>query len=155
MRIWRVGAVFLGMAAMVLLTAGLHAQAPPGCNNTPAYSPCEIVFELSDAAAAKYPQPYQSVEMRVEFRSPRHRTLAIPAYWDGGRRMVVRFAPTEAGDWAYRLAGNLPEFDGKTGNFTAAASPSPGFIHPENVHHWVYAERDARGLYQADLWFES
>ena len=132
--------------------AALGAQEVSPCNNTPAYSTCELVFELSEAAAAKHPAPYRTVDMKVEFRSPRHRTLALPAYWDGGRRMVVRFAPTEAGDWAYRLAGNLPEFDGKTGNFTAAASPSPGFIHAENVHHWAYAERDARGLYQAHLW---
>ena len=25
-------------------------------------------------------------------------------------------------------------------------------MHPENVHHWAYTERDARGLYQAHLW---
>jgi hypothetical protein len=139
---------FLALAA----AAALGAQEVSPCNNTPAYSTCELVFELSEAAAAKHPAPYRTVDMKVEFRSPRHRTLALPAYWDGGRRMVVRFAPTEAGDWAYRVAGNLPEFDGKTGNFTAAASPSPGFIHAENVHHWAYAERDARGLYQAHLW---
>ena len=60
--------------------------------------------------------------------------------------MVVRFAPTEAGDWAYRITSNIAGFDGKTANFAAAASPSPGFIHPENVHHWVYSERDERGL---------
>src|SRR5260370_5236427 len=66
--------------------------------------------------------------------------------------MVVRFAPTEVGDWDYRVPSNLPEFDGKTGKFAAAASPSPGFMHPENMHHWAYSERDARGLYQAHLW---
>ena len=71
----------------------------------------------------------------MEFRSPRHRTLAMPAYWDGRRRMVVRFAPTEAGDWDYRVSSSTPEFDGKTGKFTAAVSPSMGFLHPENVHH--------------------
>ncbi len=151
---------------MVVLAAlaamALHAQAVPAqavstqetspCNHTPAYSPCELVFNLSDAAAAKHPTPYRSVEMRVEFRSPRHRTLALPAYWDGGRRMVVRFAPTEAGEWAYRISSNVADLDGKTGGFTAAASSSPGFIHAENVHHWAYAEKDARGLYQAHLW---
>ena len=141
------------IAALALLAAAaLPAQEVSPCNNTPAYSTCELVFELSQPAAAKNPEPYKTVELKAEFRSPRHRTLALPAYWDGGRRMVVRFAPTEVGDWDYRLTSNLAEFDGKTGNFTAAASPSPGFIHPENVHHWAYTERDARGLYQAHLW---
>jgi hypothetical protein len=141
------------LAALAALCAlCLHAQDSSACNNTPAYSTCEVVFNLSDAAAAKYPDPYRTVELRVEFRSPRQRTLALPAYWDGGRRLVVRFAPTEGGEWAYRTSSNVAEFDGKTGSLTAAGSPSPGFIHAENVHHWAYAEKDARGLYQAHLW---
>ncbi len=136
----------------MLAAAALRAQEVSPCNNTPAYSTCELVFELSQADAAKHPEPYKTVDLKAEFRSPRHRTLALPAYWDGGRRMVVRFAPTEAGDWAYRVTSNVAAFEGKTANFTAAASPSPGFIHPENVHHWVYSERDERGLYRAHLW---
>ena len=137
-------------ALLILAASALAAQAP--CANTQAYSPCEIVFELSDQAAARHPEPYKSVELKAEFRSPRHRTLAIPAYWDGQRRMVIRFAPTEPGDWDYRLTSNVAEFDGKTGNFTAAASTSPGFIHAENVHHWEYSERSPTGLFQAHLW---
>ena len=141
------------IAALALLVAAtLRAQDASPCNNTPAYTTCELVFELSEAAAAKNPEPYKTVDLKAEFRSPRHRTLALPAYWDGGRRIVVRFAPTEAGDWDYRVTSNVADFDGKIGKFTAAASPSPGFIHPENVHHWVYSERDERGLYRAHLW---
>ena len=128
----------------------LRAQTP--CANTPAYSACDMVFELSDKAAAAHPMPYRTVELRGEFRSPRHRTLAVPAFWDGGRRMVIRFAPTEAGDWDYRVTSNIAEWDGKTGSFTAAASTAPGFIRPANVHHWAWTERNPEGLYQAHLW---
>ena len=141
------------MAGLAALCAwAMHAQDVSPCNNTPAYAACDLVFELSDAAAAKHPEPYQSVELRVEFRSPRRHTLALQAFWDGGRRMVVRFAPTEGGEWVYRMVSNVADFDGKTGGFTTASSASPGFIHAENVHHWAYAEKDARGLYQAHLW---
>ncbi len=128
----------------------LRAQSP--CDNTPAYSSCDIAFELSDKAAAAHPDPYKTVELRAEFRSPRHRTLAMPAFWDGGRRMVIRFAPTEAGQWDYRLTSNVAELDGKTGSFTVAASPSPGFIRAANVHHWAWTERDENGLDQGHLW---
>src|SRR3954452_7242087 len=107
-------------AALLLLAASaLAAQSP--CANTAAYSPCEIVFELSEKAAAAHPDPYKTIELKAEFRSPRHRTMAMPAFWDGGRRIVIRFAPTEAGDWDYRLTSNVADFDGKTGSFTAAA----------------------------------
>src|SRR6266542_5864409 len=124
--------------ALLLALASLRAAAQSPCAGTPAYSPCEIVFEMSDADAAAHQNPYLTVELHAEFRSPRHRTFLMPAYWDGGRRMVVRFTPTEAGPWDYRLSGNIPEYDGKQGSFTAAASDSPGFVRPANVHHWAY-----------------
>jgi hypothetical protein len=134
-------------AALLFLAAvSLYAQSP--CANTPAYSSCDIVFELP----AGQSDPYKTVDLRAEFRSPRHRTLAMPGFWAGGNRMIIRFAPTEAGDWDYRVTSNVKEFDGKIGNFTAAASQSPGFIRAANVHHWAYTEKDARGLDQAHLW---
>jgi hypothetical protein len=121
-------------------TAGpwLRAQAP--CSNTPAYSPCELVFELNAPDAAAHPHPYLTVEIKAEFRSPRQRTFLLPAYWDGGSRMIIRFTPTEAGQWDYRVSGNIRQFDGQQGSFTAAASEAPGFIRPANVHHWAYTE---------------
>src|SRR5436190_13757700 len=136
------------LAVLAMLPAFvLRAQTPSA--NTPAYTTCDIVFELSEKAAAAHPAPYKTVELKAEFRSPRHRTLAMPAFWDGGNRMVIRFAPTEAGDWDYRLSSNVADFDGKTGAFTAASSSSPGFIRAANLHHWAYTERTATGLDQA------
>jgi hypothetical protein len=124
---------------LAIFSALAFAQAP--CANTPAYSPCEMVFDLPDQAAAAHPDPYTTVDLRAEFRSPRHRTYMLPAYWDGGRRMVIRFSPTEAGDWDYRLSSNIADWEGKTGSFTAAASEAPGFVRTANVHHWMYTER--------------
>jgi hypothetical protein len=123
----------------------LRAQTP--CANTPAYSPCEIVFELSDQDAAAHPNPYVNVDLKGEFRSPRHRTYSQPAFWDGGRRLVIRFAPTEAGDWDYRLSSNVASLDGKMGTFTAAASEAPGFVRVANVHHFAYTERNLPHLW--------
>jgi hypothetical protein len=77
------------------------------------------------------------VDLRAEFRSPRHRTYLMYAFQDGDRRFVIRFAPTEAGVWDYRLTSALPRLEGKTGQFTATASDSPGFVHVANVHHFA------------------
>jgi hypothetical protein len=128
------------------------AASPSPCANTPAYSPCELVFELDQNDATAHPAPYVSVDLRIEFRSPRHRTYAIPGYWDGGRRMKVRFAPVEAGDWDYRVSSNIAAWDGKTGAFTAASSEAPGFIRAANMHHWAYTQRSSSGLDVAHLW---
>jgi hypothetical protein len=117
-------------------------RAQPACPSTPVYSPCDLVFELDEQEAAAHPNPYVSVDLRAEFRSPRHRTFLLPAFWDGGRRMVIRFAPTEAGDWDYRLSGNLKRFDNQIGKLTATAvdNPALGFIRAANVHHFAYSD---------------
>jgi hypothetical protein len=138
--------------AIVWLALAPAALAQTPCANTPAYSPCEMLFELDAKDAAAHPTPYATVDLRVEFRSPRHRTLAIPAFWDGGRRMVVRFSPTEEGDWDYHVTSNVAAWNDKTGSFTAAASDSPGFIRAANLHHWAYTQRGANGLDQPHLW---
>jgi hypothetical protein len=132
--------VFL-LLALPLALAAQTAPAPTGCDNSPTYSACDLVFEMSDKAAAAHPNPYATVELRAEFRSPRQRTVAIPGFWDGGRRLVLRFAPTEAGEWEYRISSNLTELDALEGKFTAVATDSPGFVRKANVHHWAYTER--------------
>ena len=88
-----------------------------------------MVFELSGPDAAAHPNPYLSVQLRIEFRSPRLHTFAMPAFWDGGGRMVVRFSPTEAGKWDYHVTSNIAAWNDREGSFTAAASGFAGF-HP-------------------------
>jgi hypothetical protein len=139
-------------AFLVLATAAVRAQTPaPPCAGTPAYSSCDLVFELSDADAAKHPDPYRTVELAVNFRSPRQHSYVLPAFWDGGRRLVVRFSPVEAGDWDYLVTSNVAAWDGQQGHLTAAPSESKGFIHPAALHHWAYSEK-ANGLDQGHLW---
>src|SRR6185503_4575828 len=103
-----------------LRAAFLFALAPfallAQCDQTRAYSTCEMLFELTDQDAAAHASPYVSVDLRIEFRSPRRRTYAMPAFWDGGRRMVVRFAPTEGGAWDYHVTSNVAEWNDKTGS---------------------------------------
>ncbi len=142
----RIPALFLPVLALLSIAPGrLAAQTP--CDNTPAYSPCEMVFELSEQDAAAHPNPYWNVDLKAEFRSPRHRTFLQPAFWDGGRKLIIRFAPTEPGEWDYRLTSNIKAWEGKTGMFTAAASEAPGFVRAANVHHWAYTERNLPHLW--------
>lgn len=126
----------------------LLAQAP--CAGTPAYTPCDFVFELNQAEAAAHPHPYVTVEMAAEFRSPHFRTYKMPAFWDGGQRLVIRFTPTEAGEWIYRVTSNVARWEGQTGAFTAAASDAPGFVRPANVHHWAWTEGNQPHLWMGD-----
>ncbi|HXS95858.1 MAG TPA: DUF5060 domain-containing protein [Candidatus Limnocylindrales bacterium] len=131
---------------LLALPIALAAQDNP-CNNTPAYSPCEMTFDLAAQDAAAHPHPYADVDLKVEFRSPRNKTYELPGYWNGGNRMVVRFSPTEGGEWNYRVTANIPSLDAKEGTFTAAASDAPGFVRIANVHHFAYTERNIPHLW--------
>ena len=140
----------IGLAGLLALAIAcpwpLQAQ-DASCNNTPAYTPCELVFELSEQDASAHPNAYVNVDLKAEFRSPNQHTFLQPAFWDGSRRFVLRFAPPEAGVWNYRLTSNIASWDGKTGSFTAGASDAPGFVRAANVHHWAYTERNLPHLW--------
>ncbi len=139
---------FWKLLSSVLFIAPLFAQTV--CGPTPAYSRCEVVFELNDAEAAAHPNPYRSVQMKGEFRSPRYQTALIHAFWDGGRRMVMRMAPTEPGEWEVRVTGNIERFNNKLLKITATQSDAPGFIKAANVHHWQYTEGLKPHLWMGD-----
>jgi hypothetical protein len=78
----------------------------------------------------------------------------MPAFWDGGKRFVVRFSPDEPGEWTYRLSGNLPSLEDKEGKFSAIASDAPGFIKPANLHHWIYPDTIRPHLWMGDTCLE-
>ncbi|MBI3208472.1 MAG: DUF5060 domain-containing protein [Candidatus Solibacter usitatus] len=143
----------LSVMAAWLAAAGLLA-AQQVCPPTPTYSPCDIVFELNDQEAAAHPNPYLSVDLRAEFRSPRARTLLAQGFWDGGRKMVIRFSPIETGNWDFRVTGNLERFAGKMGQVQATASQDAGFLLPANVHAWMASESRKAHLWMGDTFLD-
>lgn len=132
---------------LLLLRAMAAAQTP--CPATPTYSPCEIAVQLTSQEAQRHANPYLSVELYAEVRSPEYKTYRVPAFWDGSK-MVLRFSPDEAGEWTYRITSNLASAEGKMGKFTATKSDSSGFIRPANVHHWIYTENRNPHLWMGD-----
>lgn len=113
------------------------------CDGTAAWSPCEFSFELPASGASTQANPYVSADLHIEFRSPRFKTYLMPAYWDGGRKLVVRFVPTESGAWTYRISSKIESFDGKSGSFNAGEASFAGYVHVANVHHWATDDKKA------------
>ena len=142
------------MRLTTLLLTGLTiqgwAQAQAQCPPTPAFTYCDVAFELDATEAAAHPNPYLTVQLQAELRSPRHRTFLIPGFWDGGKRFVIRLTPIEAGEWVYRVTSNIARFQGKEEKFQATESDSPGFIRPANLHHWAYTESNKAHLWMGD-----
>src|ERR1700722_8899892 len=134
----------LARVPFVLCFFALSALAQTPCESTPAYSPCEMPFDLSAAEGPIRLNPYANFVLQVEFRSPHFRTYLMPAFWDTSRdKMIVRFTPTEAGEWTYKVTSNVTSFDGNEGRFNAAPSDSPGFVNVANVHHWATDNKKA------------
>src|ERR1051325_5065933 len=115
---------------LCLVLAAGTALAQTVCSGTPAYTPCDFPFELQAG------EDFAQADLRAEFRSPHHKTFLMRAFRDGDRRLVIRFAPTEGGEWTYKLSSGLKRWEGQELGFTAAESESPGFIHVANVHHF-------------------
>lgn len=132
------------------LFAAWPVLAQQVCPPTPIYSPCEIVFELNDQEASAHPNPYLSVDLKAELRSPKKRTILTTAFWDGGRKMVIRLAPHDPGAWDFRITSNLARFDGKLGHVEARPSADAGFLLPANVHHWMTSEDRKPHLWMGD-----
>jgi len=100
---------------LLSLTAAT-AFAQTVCGPTPIYGRCEIVFDLPAAAIQTHPNPYETVDLWAEFRSPGFSTFKVHGYWDGGSKFAFRFAPNEAGNWTFRVSSNVPAMDGKAGD---------------------------------------
>ena len=117
------------------------------CPDTLVYSVCDLVFELNDAEAKEHPEPWKSVQLTAEVKSPRFRTHLAYAFWDGGRKLIIRVSPTEEGLWELKLTSNLARFDKQSLSFKGLPSELPGFIQKANVHHWRNS-----GTQKAHLW---
>ncbi len=139
------GYMFARVLPLCFCFAGL-AAGQKVCAPTPAYTPCEIAFDLSPDERDSHANPYLTVQIRAELRSPRHRTISLPAFWDG-EKMLLRFAPTEPGPWDYRVTSNIARYNNAQGQVTAVESQRPGYIAPANGHHWRWTESK-----KAHLW---
>ena len=113
-----------------LLAAPAFAQFS-GCSGVSAWSACELSFELSPA------EDTNGFELRVEFRSPHSRTYLLNAFRESGHSYLIRFTPTEAGEWQYRATSSLARLNGKGGVLNASSSDSPGFVRAASGHHFA------------------
>jgi hypothetical protein len=134
--------------AALLCAATVFAQ--DSCPPTPTFSPCEISFEMTEQESAQNPNPYLSVTAHAEFRSPRHRTVLVPGYWDGGRKIAFRFTAVNPGEWTYRITSSVASMNGKMGTFTATESEHPGFLQVDNLRAWSTTARRQPHLWMGD-----
>jgi hypothetical protein len=65
------------------------------------------VFETSFTSAQKYANPFTDVQVDVVFRNGDQQWL-VPAFWAGGDKWTVRFAPPVQGNYTYQVKCSDP-----------------------------------------------
>jgi hypothetical protein len=60
------------------------------------------VFESSFETAKQYANPFTDIEVNVVFQNVEKQWI-VPAFWAGGKKWTVRFAPPVDGEYKYRL----------------------------------------------------
>ena len=114
----------------------LRGRSP--CSGVPAYTACDLALDV----AAR-----PGVELWAEFRAPDFKTYRLAAFPEGGH-MVFRLLPNLAGNWTYRISGNVKEVEGKIDQFSVVSNPDEFRpIRRENGYHWSHGENLRPHLY--------
>ncbi len=129
---------FTGLGAAAAIALICAASTPGAVSVSPCslgartFLPCELTFERNEASSP--PAGYRSDLLRVEFRSPSHKTYMMHAF--GERTQKVRFSPTEAGTWTYHVLSDIGAYNDKEATFTVADSTLAGMVSVANLRHW-------------------
>ncbi len=113
----------------------------------PRYESLEMIVSLD----AQYANPYDVRQVRLDgiFTGPSGKEMNVPGFWDGTESWRMRFTPSEAGAWTYRLTvsdgrgSSLPV----EGTFTVTPSDLHGWLQ---VGKWVNPDYSGRYLIYQD-----
>ena len=87
------------------------------------------MLELTARIRAAYANPFKDVAVAAEFMSPSHKKTVVQGFYDGEETWRVRFAPSEIGEWEYRLVVRDEAGKGEAwGSFVCAAPRRTGFV---------------------------
>jgi hypothetical protein len=85
--------------------------------------------------------PFADVQFGATFQY-QHRSIPVDGFYDGEGIFRARFMPETPGTWQYVTHSNIPELDGRTGEFTCvpATGDNHGPVRVANLYHFAYAD---------------
>ena len=107
------------------------------------------VFETSFTSARKYDNPFMDVEVDVVFQSG-DREWVVPAFWAGGDRWTVRFAPPVQGQYTFKVTCSDPSNEGLNGNERSLRVTAYAGDNPLLTHGFLRVSADQRHFEHAD-----
>jgi len=87
------------------------------------YATARTVMEWSLASGKSYADPFNEVEVDVNFTNAAGQQWRVPAFWAGGQTWRVRFAPPEPGQYTYQTTATdakNPDLHGRRGEIEVA-----------------------------------
>ncbi|MCY2950469.1 MAG: DUF4038 domain-containing protein [Planctomycetota bacterium] len=129
---------------MILLSAliGLTAASAIGAEQWD-------VFETSFTSGQKYGNPFLDVQVDVVFRSGDQQWV-VPAFWAGGSKWAVRFAPPVQGEYTFRVQCSDQKNTGLNGHEKALRVASYAGNNPLLKHGFLRVSADKRHFEHAD-----
>jgi hypothetical protein len=112
------------------------------------FTPCELSFPIETADLPPNTSIFRDELLSVEFRSPRSTTYLMRQFADNRQTLRIRFTPTEAGAWTYKVSSSIRRFDNQEGTFTVSDFASgTGMVGVANLRHfWTTGKKP-------HLWF--
>ncbi len=125
---------------LLALSLPLCAAAPPACSSgARSFLPCELTFEINRTDGSTF----KGDLIRVEFRSPSHKTYLMHAFMQdpAAGPLRVRFSPTEPGVWTYHVLSDVNRYNDQESTFSVADSGLPGMVDVANLRHWRSSDK--------------
>jgi hypothetical protein len=108
--------------------APVVSAAHPDRTEVPRYESVDMVVDLE----AEYANPYDARQVRLDgsFAGPDGIEMSVPGFWDGQGAWRIRFTPSRAGRWTYRL--RVTDAGGTSAPLEGALD-----VAPSDLHGWV------------------
>ncbi|MBK8899553.1 MAG: DUF5060 domain-containing protein [Anaerolineaceae bacterium] len=105
----------------------------------PRYESLEMAVELT----ADYCNPIDAREVQLNgtFTAPDGTSMVVPGFWDSEAGWLVRFTPSQEGEWHYALTvqDNHGQSQAATGSFAVTSSDRHGWLLPGNAVNPAYS----------------
>lgn len=85
-------------------------------------------IDLKVRSAKPYRNAFADVDVFGEFIAPSGKSIRVLGFYDGDETWVIRFAPTEVGEWHYRITSSDGENSDFSGEGTVRCEPYDGEI---------------------------
>lgn len=105
----------------------------------PRYTSLQMTVDLQ----ASYSNPYDARQVTLDgrFTAPDGSEMHVPGFWDGNGSWLLRFTPSQEGEWAYGLT--ITDSNGSSeaynGRFTVTPSTHHGWLQPGNRVNPAYS----------------